>query len=129
MAATAAGLADFTLTNDAGLKWYRSSDTAKRGFCGTCGSTLFWQGDGNDYIAITGGSIDGDSGLRTEGHIFCESAGDYYEITGGEYQVQGDGTAVSVPNGDYTKGGRSAAAPHEAADRPRWPYGPKWPSS
>lgn len=97
MAATGANLANFTITNDTGLKWYRSSDTAKRGFCGTCGSTLFWQADGKDYIAIAAGTIDGETGLHTEGHIFCESAGDYYEISDGTFQQEGGGHTVPTP--------------------------------
>ncbi len=27
------------------VRWYRSSGEAQRGFCGNCGSALFWQGD------------------------------------------------------------------------------------
>lgn len=86
MSATAAKDADLKIVEDRGLKWYRSSDTARRGFCAECGSVLFWKGEGRDYTAITAGSLDGASGLRLEGHIFCESAGDYYEIAGGEYR-------------------------------------------
>ena len=87
MSATATKDEYFTLTEQRGLKWYRSSPEARRGFCGECGSVLFWKGDGRDYIAIAAGSIDGDLGVPLEGHIFCESAGDYYEIAGGEYQA------------------------------------------
>jgi hypothetical protein len=86
LAATAARHDAFRLTRDEGLAWYRSSDTAKRGFCRTCGSTLFWQGDGRDYIAIAAGSLDPPTGIRLEGHIFCDDKGDYYEITDGDYQ-------------------------------------------
>ncbi len=98
MAATGANLANFTITSSADLKWYRSSDSAQRGFCGTCGSTLFWQADGKDYIAIAAGTIDGNTGLHTEGHIFCESAGDYYEISDGSFQQEGGGHTVPTPN-------------------------------
>ena len=80
MAATAANLAEFEITEDTGLKWYRSSDIAVRGFCGECGSTLFWQSDGRDYVAIAAGTVDGDTGLKITGHIFCADKGDYYEI-------------------------------------------------
>ena len=97
MAATGANLANFTITSSADLKWYRSSDSAQRGFCGTCGSTLFWQADGKDYIAIAAGTIDGNTGLHTEGHIFCESAGDYYEISDGSFQQEGGGHIVPTP--------------------------------
>lgn len=86
MSATAAKDTDLKLTDSRGLKWYQSSATATRGFCSECGSVLFWKGQGRDYTAITAGSLDGASGLKLEGHIFCESAGDYYEIAGGEYR-------------------------------------------
>ena len=86
MSATAAEDKDLRIVEDRGLKWYRSSDTARRGFCQECGSVLFWKGDGRNYTAITAGSLDGPSKLKLEGHIFCESAGDYYEIAGGEYR-------------------------------------------
>jgi hypothetical protein len=86
MSATAANDGDLKLIEDRGLRWYASSDTAKRGFCAECGSILFWKGQGRDYTAITAGSLDDASGLRLEGHIFCHSAGTYYEIAGGDYQ-------------------------------------------
>ena len=86
LAATAAKHDRFRLIRDDGLAWYRSSDTAQRGFCRVCGSTLFWQGDGRDYIAIAAGSLDAPTGLRLEGHIFCADKGDYYEIADGDYQ-------------------------------------------
>lgn len=97
MPATGAKLAHFTITNDQGLKWYRSSDTARRAFCSICGSTLFWQADGKDYIAIAAGTLDGKTGLHFEGHIFCENAGDYYEITDGAFHMDGGGHVVPAP--------------------------------
>jgi hypothetical protein len=48
---------------------------------------LFWKGDGRDYTAIAAGSIDGKTGLPLDGHIFCDDAGDYYEIAGGSYRL------------------------------------------
>ena len=87
MSATAAADGDLKVIEDRGLKWYRSSDTARRGFCGECGSVLFWKGDGRNYTAIAAGSIYGPTGAPLEGHIFCESAGDYYVIAGGAYRL------------------------------------------
>jgi len=87
MSATGAKDIYLKMTEARGLKWYRSSDEARRGFCGECGSTLFWKGDGRDYTAIAAGAIDGPTGLKLAGHIFCDYAGDYYEITGGDYQL------------------------------------------
>ena len=86
MSATAAKDTDLKIVENRGLKWYRSSETASRGFCAECGSVLFWKGDGRDYTAVTAGSLDGPTGLSLDGHIFFESAGDYYVIAGGAYR-------------------------------------------
>jgi hypothetical protein len=87
MSATAAADADLKIVETRGLKWYRSSRIARRGFCQECGSVLFWKGDGKDYTAISAGSLDGMTGLKLEGHIYCDDAGDYYEIAGGDYKL------------------------------------------
>jgi hypothetical protein len=89
MAATAAKLGKFRIIRDKGLRWYRSSDMAERGFCQICGSTLFWQGKGRDYVAIAAGTVDGETGQRIAGHIFCADKGDYYDIADGDYQRAG----------------------------------------
>jgi len=62
--------------------WYASSATAKRGFCPTCGSFLFWKGVKDPDTGIALGALDGPTGLRLERHIFTEHKGDYYEIPG-----------------------------------------------
>lgn len=80
MAATNVQLEDFKLTRETGLKWYRASDFASRGFCQSCGATLFWKRDEAGHISITAGSIDGKTGLKMDKHIFCDFAGDYYDI-------------------------------------------------
>jgi hypothetical protein len=63
-----------------GLTWYTSSAIARRGFCGTCGGTLFWEPTAKDYIAIAAGTLDAPTGLKTAVQIHVESAGDYYAI-------------------------------------------------
>ena len=86
-AATRAPLAKFRLTKDEGLKWFRSSDWAQRGFCGHCGSSLFYRLDEGDGIGIAAGSIDEPTGLAPGKHIFTASKGDYYDIADGLPQV------------------------------------------
>jgi hypothetical protein len=86
MSATAAEDSDLALVTSDTLAWYESSPDSKRGFCSRCGSTLFWKGPGRTYTAIAAGTIDGKIGKKLAGHIFCESAGDYYEISGGDYR-------------------------------------------
>ena len=74
---------EFTVEGGENVTWYRASDMASRGFCRTCGSALFWKGDGMEYTSIMAGSFDSPTGLALEVHIFCDDKGDYYEIVDG----------------------------------------------
>lgn len=87
-AATRADNSKFWLTTADSLKWYASSDFAKRGFCGTCGSSLFYQVNGADHIGIAAGCIDEPTGLTGGKHIFTASKGDYYQIADALPQVE-----------------------------------------
>jgi hypothetical protein len=82
-AATSVPLDRFRLTRDDGLAWFRSSASATRGFCGTCGASLFWQPEGEARIAIAGGAFDGATGLAEARHIYCADKGDYYPLPDG----------------------------------------------
>jgi hypothetical protein len=62
------------------LKWYRASTSAARGFCGECGSVLFWKPDSGDRTSFSAGAVDGPTGFTIEGHIYCDFKGDYYEL-------------------------------------------------
>lgn len=86
MSATATEDLDLKFIFAETLAWYESSLGSKRGFCSRCGSTLFWKGPQRTYTSIAAGCIDGPVGKKLAGHIFCDSADDYYEITGGEYR-------------------------------------------
>jgi hypothetical protein len=97
MAATAARLADFRLLSETGLGWYASSADVRRGFCSHCGSTLFWQDAGRDYLSIAAGSLDDSSGLQIACHIFTADKGDYYEITDSAPQLRDGSFSVSWP--------------------------------
>lgn len=98
MPATRARMKYFDLIEDRGLKWYRASDRARRGFCCACGSTLFWQADGADRIAIAAGSLDGGTGLITRAHIFVADRGDYYRLDNNLPQYEQSGDQVPVPD-------------------------------
>jgi hypothetical protein len=74
-----------------GLKWYRSSEQARRGFCVACGSSLFWQEDGEDTISIGAGTLDdlpSDSTTVVQ-HIFMADKGAYYDVADGLPQSDG----------------------------------------
>ncbi len=82
-ATTSIAAEHFTLIEDRGLKWYSASETARRGFCGECGSTVLWQPATKERVAILAGSLDAPTGLKLARHIFVADKGDYYEITDG----------------------------------------------
>ncbi len=83
--ATGARLADLTITDDQqALKWYRSSENVARGFCGHCGSTMFFQRDGADTITITAGSLDQPTGLHLKMRIFTDDMADYAADSSGD---------------------------------------------
>ncbi|MGO9883405.1 MAG: GFA family protein [Solirubrobacteraceae bacterium] len=74
---------DLTLIDAAPLRWINSpaSDRdARRGFCGECGSSLFWDAPRRDTISIAAGTLDQPTGLRTTGHVYVSGAADYYEL-------------------------------------------------
>lgn len=80
VAATSALRDDIRFAADASLRWFRASTTAQRGFCGTCGSSLFWAPDTGPRMSIHAGALDGATGLALIGHIFCADKGDYYTL-------------------------------------------------
>jgi hypothetical protein len=80
VAATACRRAAFTLVKSETLKWYVAVPGFRRGFCGECGSSLFFEEDGGERVSIAAGSLDEPQGLSLAAHIFASEAGDYYEI-------------------------------------------------
>lgn len=64
-------------------RWFRSSDFGERGFCGTCGSSLFWRNRETGEIEVSGGTLDSPTGLRLIRHVHIASKGDYYDIADG----------------------------------------------
>jgi hypothetical protein len=80
MAATAARKRDFHLAPDAPVQWYDSSAEARRGFCARCGSMLFWQGAGRDYVSIAAGTLDAPDGLGIVCHIHVADKAPYEQI-------------------------------------------------
>jgi hypothetical protein len=65
------------------ITWYAASDEARRGFCGRCGSLLFWKHSDLDSVSVMAGAFDTPTGLSAECHIFVADKGDYYTIDDG----------------------------------------------
>jgi hypothetical protein len=72
--------ANLRLIRDADLRWYAASPAARRGFCGACGSVLFWNPDDEDRISVSLGALDEPHGGRLTMHIFTDHKGSFYEI-------------------------------------------------
>ncbi len=71
---------DLKIVTEKELKWYSSSEGIRRGFCGNCGGSIFWERTSSEHIGISAGTLDMPTGLKTANHIFVEDASDYYEI-------------------------------------------------
>lgn len=98
LASTNAWHEHFTLTEGRDLGWYRSGKTSRRGFCKTCGSSLFFQVDDAPKISIAVGTLDDDSdqGIALAAHIFTEEKGAYYSLDDAPVFPRG-GDGVPMP--------------------------------
>jgi hypothetical protein len=98
VAATACDEVEFKLDRDTSLRWFASSSNAERGFCDTCGSSLFWKPNGSGHMSIFAGTLDSDVGLTARAHIYVENKADYLVIGDGlpQHQQRGPSGATSV---------------------------------
>ena len=64
------------------LRWFAASPRAKRGFCGRCGSVLFWNPGDEDRISVSLGALVEPHGGTLAKHIFTAHKGSYYDIEG-----------------------------------------------
>jgi hypothetical protein len=89
VAATGTAADKVTFTRSETLSWYASSDRAERGFCGRCGSSLFWRPTGSEHpwLGIMAGTLDAPTHLKLVQHIFVADKSDYYAITDGAPQL------------------------------------------
>ena len=95
-AMTAVPQDQLVLLEDRGLRWIDSPDSelrARRGFCGECGSSLFWDAPGLETISVAAGTLDGDTGVVAAGHIWVSQVGDYYQLPDDGLPRRSRGTA------------------------------------
>ena len=71
-----------TLHGEDQIRWFQSSDKVRRGFCGTCGSVMFWDPPARASLAVAMGLFDRPTDTRLGVHIFTADKGDYYRIDG-----------------------------------------------
>src|SRR5262249_40359771 len=76
---------DLELVAQETLVWVDSpaSDRhAQRGFCGACGSSLFWRAADGERVSIAAGTLDRPTGLPLAGHWDTRQSSDYEERAG-----------------------------------------------
>ncbi|CCV14177.1 GFA family protein [Mesorhizobium sp. STM 4661] len=83
VAATSVPDGNIEIAGAESIAWYEASSFARRGFCKTCGSVLFWKPWEDAYISVLAGAFDKPTGLQGECHIFVGDKGDYYIIDDG----------------------------------------------
>jgi hypothetical protein len=82
MAATATEAENLHFTGDT-LRWYDATDQVQYGFCGRCGSTLFWRTQRRpDLVSIAAGTLTPPTGLKTVAAIYTDYASDYHVLDG-----------------------------------------------
>ncbi len=86
---TATKWSDLAFTEERGVRWYASSESARRAFCRQCGAGLLFDMHGRDIVSICVGTLDGATGLNTALHIFQGSAADYEAGDGSAPRRQG----------------------------------------
>jgi hypothetical protein len=77
-----------TVHGESNITWHQSSEKVRRGFCATCGSSLFWDPLFRDWIGVAMGAFDTPTDTHLAVHIFVAEKGDYYEIGDGLPQKQ-----------------------------------------
>jgi len=74
--------ADVTIAGS--LKYYRSSEVARRGFCGDCGSPICYEGgDHPEFIWLTIGTHDDAAHIAPREHLYVEDKLPWVEIPRG----------------------------------------------
>ncbi len=71
---------DIIFVNKKTLKWYKSSNIAKRGFCSICGASIFYKLLKSRNISIAAGMFRNPTKLQTQSNIFTKGKLDYYRL-------------------------------------------------
>lgn len=97
VAATATRRDNFHLLSSDTLRWYSAIPGFRRGFCSSCGSSLFFERVDEDRVSIAAGSLDDARGLEIAAHIFIAEAGAYYEVYDAVENSADGQCSVSMP--------------------------------
>lgn len=98
-AATSVSEDRLALTGVENVTWFAASDFARRGFCATCGTLLFWKPNAEARYAILAGAFDRPECLHPGFHICTDGRPDFYQIADGLPQYGGDGPGIETAAG------------------------------
>ncbi len=98
VAATSVSADALELTGEQHITWYASSDFARRGFCGTCGSPLFWKPNDEARYSILAGAFDEPSCLVPGYHICTDGRAGFYAISDGLPQFPASSPTLVIAN-------------------------------
>jgi hypothetical protein len=62
--------AALTISGADRIGWFHSSEKVRRGFCATCGSSLFWDPIHKDWIGVAMGAFERPTDTKIKFHIF-----------------------------------------------------------
>ena len=95
-AATAVPKVALTVTGDT-LRWFHASAFARRGFCGTCGSALFWDPLEGETMSILAGAFDSPDVLVPGAHLCTAGRAAFYAVNDGlpQYPAGPPDTAIA----------------------------------
>ncbi len=81
--------------DSASLRVYVDVNGRERSFCVSCGSALFWAEPGEEWMSVSAGALDGETGLRITRHIHADSAADWESLPH-DLPVHREGSASPV---------------------------------
>jgi hypothetical protein len=88
--AFAAAVKGVSWNGEAFIRRYASSEWAERGFCGECGTHLFFYFKPTDNYYITVGSFDDDADFQLVGEIYVDAQPPGYRFADGLERLTGD---------------------------------------
>ena len=77
------------------LRWYRSSEQSRRGFCGRCGTTLLFASAASSLLVFALATADGPIGLEPQGHIFFDHHVPWFEPGDALPRIDSDAEALA----------------------------------
>ncbi|MBL8844578.1 MAG: GFA family protein [Hyphomicrobium zavarzinii] len=95
---------ELRITGKDHLATYRSSEWGERGFCQTCGTSLFWHLVGTDHYALSANTLDDQSGLVLTSQIFIDEKPGFYEFANDTPKLTGVEVVAAF---EASKGGES----------------------